>query len=118
MTEDDIPDVSLDLSVGDYLYQSDQELFLVVTEIHEDSYEFAVHGWREIADYRLDEYINGEEGQVHTQEDVEQVVEEERDADTQRRFKHLIDLFKAYGDGLSDNGPHKQFQLEDTEDES
>lgn len=116
MVEDDIPDVDLDLECGDYVYQSDQELFLVVTGVHEESYEFAVHGWREIADYRLAEYLEGESGQLHRQEDVEDVVEAERDAETQQKFNQLTRLFAAYTNGLDDDGPHKQFKLRDTDE--
>jgi len=36
-----------DLTAGDFLYQSDQELFLVVVDETEDSYVFAAHGWRD-----------------------------------------------------------------------
>jgi|APHM01.1.fsa_nt_gi hypothetical protein len=115
MSEDDMIDVSLDLDKGDMLYQSDQELFLVVTEVHDSSYEFAVHGWREIADYRLEEYLDGEDGQLYRQSEVEAVVETERDADTQQKLNHLTELFSAYESGLSDEGPHKSFKLEDTD---
>jgi hypothetical protein len=116
MSEDDVPDVDLSLEVGDFLYQSDQELFLVVTGVNTDSYEFAVHGWREIADYRLKEYLDGDSGQLFRQEDVSEVVENEREADTQHKFKLLKELFSAYEGGLSDEGPHESFRLEDTDE--
>jgi|APHM01.1.fsa_nt_gi hypothetical protein len=115
MAKDDIPNVDLSLEVGDFLYQSDQELFLVVTGVNDDSYEFAVHGWREIADYRLKEYLDGDKGELFRQEDVSDVVENEREPDVQRKFKLLTDLFSAYEGGLDDEGPHTEFRLEDTD---
>lgn len=116
MPDDDLPDVALDLSPGDYIYQSDQEIFLVVTAVNEDSYEFAVHGWREIADYRLQEYLDSEGGTLHRQDTVKQVVEEEKDSETAKQFDYMTDLFAEYADGLSDEGPHKEFGLVDSDE--
>lgn len=117
MTDDEIPDVDLELEKGDYVYQTDQELFLVVTSVNEDSYEFAVHGWREIADYRLQEYLEEDAGKLHKQGEVEQVVEGEADDETKEKFNKLTELFAKYGNGLSDEGAHTQFTLEDTDNE-
>lgn len=105
----------LDLSRGDFVYQSDQELFLVVTAVNENSYEFAAHGWREIDKGRLSEYLDGDNGQLYRQETVAKVVEENKGDNTQEKFDALRELFSAYEDGLSDEGPHKRFKLEDTE---
>ena len=114
MPEDNARDIDIDLSVGDYVYQSDQELFLVVTDVREDSYKFAVHGWREIADYRLDEYLEGDQGQLYKHEEVKSEIEQRDDPDVSRKFKKLTELFSVYRDGLSDDGPHTKFTLDDT----
>jgi hypothetical protein len=106
---------SLNLSAGDFVYQSDQELFLVVTGINENSYEFAAHGWREIDKGRLEEYLHGENGQLYRQEEVAEFVEEEKSDGTQKNFDALRELFSAYEGGLSDEGPHERFKLDDTE---
>lgn len=117
MSTDDIPDINLDLEKGDYVYQSDQELFLVVTGVNEDSYEFAVHGWREISDYRLQEYLDGDTGKLHRQQHVENVVENADEEGIEETFNELTDLFAEYHSGLSEEGPHEEFKLEDTDDE-
>lgn len=118
MSTDDIPNVDLDLEPGDYVYQSDQELFLVVTEVNNDSHEFAVHGWREISDHRLQEYLDGDTGKLHRQKQVERVVEDSDQDDVKETFNELTDLFATYHGELSAEGPHEQFKLEDTDDES
>lgn len=107
-------DVSVSLEPGDFLYQSDQELFLVVMEEDDDSYLFAVHGWREIDKERLGEYIDGENGKLHRREDVETVVEEDGDDDTIERYRALYKLFREYSDKSDEDGPHREFTLEDT----
>jgi len=106
---------SPDLSKGDFVYQSDQELFLVVTGVKENSYQFAAHGWREIDKGRLMEYLDGENGELYRQETVAEVVEEEKGENTQEKFNALRELFSAYENGLSDDGVHERFKMEDTE---
>jgi hypothetical protein len=117
MSSDDFEEVDLDLSKGDYVYQSDQELFLVVTAVNDGSYEFAVHGWREISDYRLQEYLDGDTGKLHRQDQVERVVADSDQEDVKENFGELQELFKMYRGGLPEEGPHTEFKLEDTEDE-
>lgn len=110
---DDSP--SFELSKGDFVYQADQELFLVVTGVNENSYEFAVHGWREIDESRLAEYFDGDTGQLYRQETVSKVVEDNKGEQTKERFEALKELFSKYEDGLSDEGAHERFKLDDTE---
>ncbi len=109
----DTDNVGVDLDEGDYLYQSDQELFLVVTSVNENSHEFAVHGWREIADYRLDEYLSDENGELHRSEEVENLVQSSDDPSKQLALERLTELFEVYGDGIPSDGPHESFRLED-----
>ena len=108
----------MDLSEGDFLYQADQELFLVVTEETEKSYKFAVHGWREIGKERLDEYIEDEHMSLHRGEQVEQIVEEDGSDEMRKRFDQLRELlFETYADAeLEDEGPHTDFILEDIDE--
>lgn len=107
-------DETLDLDAGDFLYQSDQELFLVVMEERDDSYKLAVHGWREIGKNRLQEYTDGENGKLHRQADVDDVIEQDADDDTAESYEQLYSLFDLYTDGISDDGPSEEFALEDT----
>jgi hypothetical protein len=105
----------LELSKGDYVYQSDQELFLVMTGETENSYQFAVHGWREIGKDRLDEYISHENGKLYQQTDIEELVEEEGDDSEKESFVKMLEMFNAYSDAdLDEEGPHTEFALEDT----
>ena len=108
----------MDLSEGDFLYQADQELFLVVAEETEDTYKFAVHGWREIDKERLGEYIDNEHMSFHRGEQVEQIVEEDGSDEMRERFSQLRRmLFDTYAESnLKSNGPHNDFVLEDTDE--
>jgi hypothetical protein len=104
-----------DLDPADFVYQSDQELFLVVTGETENSYQFAVHGWREIDKDRLDEYISHDNGKLFKEEDVVEVIEEDASDDQRRSFDQLQLLFDAYADrDFDEDGPHVDFSLEDS----
>lgn len=110
MAEDE-PDVDLD--VGDFLFQGDQELFLVVTGETETGYRFSVHGWREINNHRLQEYLDGEHGRLHRSDEIADVITEDGDEDVQRKFERLQELFINYS--LDDEAQEvaEQFSLED-----
>ncbi len=104
-----------DLEKGDFVYQSDQELFLVVIDQDEDSYNFAVHGWRNIDKERLDEYVDHQSGKLYQQEDITETVQEEGDDETKEHFTKLKQLFAAYTErDFSEDGPHTDFVLDDT----
>lgn len=106
-------DESFDIEPGDFLYQSDQELFLVVMEEREDSYLFSVHGWREIGKERLSEYVKGEHGKLHKQSDVDEIIENEADDETTDNYRRLHELFLKYSENTDESGPHTDFALED-----
>jgi hypothetical protein len=108
-------DNNIDLSKGDFVYQSDQELFLVVIGEDEESYQFAVHGWRNIGKNRLDEYISHDNGKLHKQDSVTEIVESKGD-DTQRQsFEQMREMRSVYADiDLEEDGPHTDFALEDS----
>jgi len=98
-----------ELSPGDFLYQSDQELFLVVMEENEESYKFAVHGWRDIDKERLDEYIDDSRSKVHKQDTFEGEVDDDE------KLNKLKQLFKVYEQAeLPDSGPPEDFALDET----
>lgn len=98
-----------ELSSGDFLYQSDQELFLVVMEENEESYKFAVHGWRDIDKERLDEYIEDSRSKVHKQDTFEDEV------DDGEKLNKLKQLFKVYEQAeLPETGPPEDFALDET----
>lgn len=107
-------DVYIDLEPGDFVYQADQELFLVVTAETDNGYRFAVHGWREISHSRLDEYIGGKHGKLHKQEDIEQIIEEEADDSTKQNFDRLRELFESYNPQNIDQEVAEDFAMEDT----
>jgi hypothetical protein len=87
-----------ELEPGDFLYQSDQELFLVVTGETEDGYRLAAHGWREISKERLAKYVDGEHGKLHTSDEIEEIIEEEGERDIREGFARLKSLFESYAD--------------------
>lgn len=103
-----------DLSVGDFLYQSDQELFLVVTGETEDSYTFAVHGWRTIDKNRIGEYIKDSRSKVHKQREIENLIDESGNDSTEQQFNKLKQLFSVYEQvDIPQEGPHEDFALEE-----
>lgn len=104
-----------ELEPGDFLYQSDQELFLVVIEETQDSYMFAVHGWRNIGKDRIDEYIEDSRSKVHKQDDIEELINDKGGEKTQRQFNKLKQLFGVYEQAdIPDDGPHTDFALDET----
>lgn len=104
-----------DLERGDFVYQSDQELFLVVYDEDEETYHFAVHGWRSIDKNRLDEYLDHQNGKLFDQEQIDELIEEKADDDTKEHYEMLERLFEAYNDSdFDEDGPHTDFAMEDT----
>jgi hypothetical protein len=102
------------LEPGDFLYQSDQELFLCVIENGENSITFAAHGWRDIDKERIDEYIDDSRSKVHTQESFEEIVEEQGDESTKNQFNKLKQLFAVYRNAdIPSDGPHDEFAFEE-----
>jgi len=105
----------VELTEGDFLYQSDQEIFLVVADESDDSYTFAVHGWRHIDKGRIDEYIQDSRSKVHQQEDMEGVIMDEADESAQKEFNKLKQLFSVYEqEELSGESIPDEFGLDDT----
>lgn len=106
---------SIDLSEGDFVYQSDQELFLVVMGENENSYRFAVHGWREIDKERLDEYVSHDNGKLYRQGDIDEFVENEGNDDEVENFEQMKQMFASYADiDIEEDGPHTEFAMEDS----
>lgn len=104
----------MNLEPSDFLYQSDQELFLVMLEEGEDSYLFAAHGWRVIDKDRVDQYLEDSRSKVHHQDEIKQLLADSADDKTRMQFEKLQQLFDTYEDfDLSDDGPEKNFALED-----
>jgi len=103
-----------ELEKGDFVYQNDFELFLVCIGETEESYRFAVHGWRNIDKERVGEYIDHKNGELNKQEDIKKVVKEHGDDDQKEHFEELLRLFSEYSDAnFSEDGPHTDFALED-----
>jgi hypothetical protein len=108
-------ETSVELEAGDFVYQSNQELFLVVMEENDNSYVFAVHGWREIDKDRLDGYVEREDGRLFKQDDVDTVIDENADDDTTEHYERLREFFSQYSNAdFPDSGPHTEFTLDDT----
>lgn len=104
-----------ELSVGDFVYQSDQELFLVCIGEDDNTYKFAVHGWRNIDKERLDEYVSHDNGKLYKQDDITEVVENEGADSEQRHFEQMREMFETYAEvDLNEDGPHTDFALEDS----
>lgn len=105
----------LDLERGDFVYQSDQELFLVVSSELEDGYRFSVHGWREISNERLTEYLDHENGRLHHGDDITELVLSEGEDSVIESFEKLAESFEVYQDiDMSENGPEADFAMDDT----
>lgn len=102
----------LELEPGDFLYQPDRELFLVVMEEQDDSFVLAAHGWRNIDKQRLKEYVDGH-GSLHRQDDVDTIIDEQASDDTREKYNRLLDLFQSYAQEFDDDGPHTQFALDE-----
>jgi hypothetical protein len=103
----------LDIEPGDFLYQVDQELFLVLMEERDDEYLFSVHGWREIDKDRAAGYVKGEQGKLHSQDKFESVVEERADDETTESYEKMKALFEKYSDDFDTEGPVETFSMED-----
>lgn len=107
-------DDRVDLSPGDFLYQTDKELFHVVMEETQEGYIFSVHGFRDISHDRLKEYLDGEHGKLYRQEQLEKAIEEDGDEDAAENLSQLERIFSTYEDlDLSEDGPQYEFSLED-----
>jgi hypothetical protein len=105
----------VDLSPGDFLYQSDQELFLVVMDEVDDHYVFAAHGWRHIDKDRIDEYIEDSRSKVHKQGEIEDLISDKGDDETQEKFNKLKQLFAVYEQAeFPEDGPQDDFALDET----
>lgn len=104
---------TLELEQGDFLYQVDQELFLVVMDEREDSYLFSVHGWRDIDKSRAYEYVEGEAGKLHSQAQFENVVEEAADDETKAAYKKLRSIFQSYSKDVGETEIADTFSMED-----
>ena len=110
MAEDDRQE--LDIEQGDFLYQVDQELFLVAMEEREDSYLFSVHGRRDISKGRAFDYVEGGPGKLHDQDTFETVVEQKGDENIAEKYEQLKELFQQYAKN-SDSEPGDTFAMED-----
>lgn len=103
------------LEPGDFLYQADQELFLVCIEDREDEIEFAVHGWRTIDKKRLSDYLDADKPVIHTEEQVKHVVEEADDPNAEEKLDWLKNIFEQYKRAeIEEDSAHSDFSLDDT----
>ena len=109
----------MDLSEGDFLYQGEQELFLVVVDETDDTYRLAAHGWRDIDKERLDEYVESEHMSIYKGEDVIREVKRDGDSEMEDRISQLQRmLFDTYSERtFTEEGPVEDFILDDTDDE-
>ena len=108
----------MDLSEGDFLYQGEQELFLVVVDETDDTYRLAAHGWRDIDKKRLDEYVESEHMSIYKGEDVIREVKRDGDSEMEDRINQLQRmLFDTYSERtFTEEGPVEDFILDDTDD--
>ncbi len=106
-------DPELDMEPGDFLYQSDQELFYVLMRESDHSYLFSVHGWRDIDKERAVEYVDGEHGKLYREEQIEQVMEDEASDEATENYEKLKKLFRRYSKNFDDSGLAENFSMED-----
>jgi len=88
-----------DLEEGDCLFQPEREVFYVVTDVEEDSVNFAIHGWRSIGKERIGEYLQedaaGDKFFI-TEDELREAIDEE---EAERRLDRLKDMvFTVYAD--------------------
>lgn len=103
------------LEPGDFLYQADQELFLVCIEDREDEIEFAVHGWRTIDKSRLNDYLDADKPVIHTEDQVRDVIEEADDPKAEEKLDWLRSIFDQYRDAeIEQESAHSDFSMDDT----
>lgn len=102
------------LEPGDFFYQADGELFLVVISNNENDIEFAVHGWRTIGKDRLNDYLDAEKPIIHTERQVESVVDEASDEEAEKKLDWLREIFEQYEDADLSDSAHTDFSMEDT----
>lgn len=103
------------LEPGDFLYQADSELFLVVIDENDESVEFAAHGWREIDKERLDSYLDEEKPILQTEGQVRDVVRQSDDDNAFEKLEWLTNIFETYAENdISSESEHKEFMLDDT----
>ena len=105
----------LELEPGDFLYQADQEIFLVLMEESDDSYLFSVHGWRDIDKERVAGYMERQDA-LYSQEVIDTLVDEEADESTRESYERLLKVFDNYRGEFEESGPHKDFSLVDYEE--
>lgn len=100
---------------GDFLYQSDQELFLVLIDESDHAYRFAIHGWREIDKDRLDYYLSDEGGSIYTSDEARRTVEKHGNDTQKQQFNELLSFFKSYADAdIDEDGVHTTYSYDDT----
>jgi hypothetical protein len=111
-----------DLEPGDFLYQANQELFLVCIANRDEEVEFAVHGWRTIDKERLDHYLDpdgefweGLDDEFHTEERVREVIDEADDPNAEEKLEWLNTIFEQYAEAdIAQESAHSDFALDDT----
>lgn len=104
----------MELEKGDFLYQVDQELFLVVTDISKKSYTFSVHGWRTIDKERIDQYLDDPKSNIHHMDTVQSVIRNEGSQSMKEEYEELRAMFEdVYGS--SDLTFGESFSMEDTD---
>lgn len=105
----------VDLEPGDFVYQANEEIFLVVMETNENNIEFAAHGWRTINRDRLDSYLEADIPVMHTAEEVREVAMSSDDPKAAQKLTWLEDLFAIYAEAdIEEDSAHSDFALEDT----
>lgn len=104
-----------DLEAGDFLYQANEEIFLVVIENKEDNIDFAVHGWRTIDKDRLRRYLDADNPVIHTEEQVEEVVANVDDPEADEKMEWLRGVFEQYEQNTDSDSAYDDFTLNDND---
>jgi len=103
---DDVP--VDDLSEGDWLFQPEREVFYVVTDVEDESINFAIHGWRSIGKERLGKYLseddNGERAFM-TEEQLREAIDEDEAEQRLDRLKDMVFTVYAESDKYADPEP-------------
>jgi hypothetical protein len=104
----------IELEPGDFVYQADQELFLVVMEDDDDTYHFAVHGWRTIDKDRLDEYMTHRDKQMFYDDEIDHILQEEATEEELERYRTIVKVFETYKEhSFLPDGLHTDFSMDD-----
>lgn len=87
---------------GDFFYDPEHELFLVVSSTDDETYTLAVHGWWELSEDRIEEYREEKMPGFVTADELEELIAADGSDELQETFAEIQALFEKYENGLDE----------------